>query len=273
MSHIILASGSPRRKELLQQVNLPFEVRVSSCEEVTTKSFPHEIVMELSEQKASAVASLLTEEEKEDCCIIGADTIVAISECPSNEEILLASSSQIHGEGILLDRNRQLSDEDIVFTRNDRILGKPASMEDARSMLELLSDQVHQVYTGVTLLCFRHGECRQNTFYEKTDVYFYPLTYEQIQAYVHLGVPAEHSISPSAQKKKSFIEAGWMLPSGAWNTDNGYPPTCMDKAGAYGIQGAAAAFVRKIDGDYNNVIGLPVARLLWEMNSLYADML
>lgn len=192
MKKIILASASPRRKELLEQVKLSFDIRVSSCEEIITKTIPYEVVMELSDQKASAVAALLTSEEKEDCCLIGADTIVAI---------------------------------------DDKILGKPAAPEEAFSMLQLLSDSIHQVYTGVTLIRFQNGNCTKKTFYEKTDVYFYPLTPEKIQAYIASG-------------------------------------DCMDKAGAYGIQGEAAAFVRKIDGDYNNVVGLPVARLLLEMETI-----
>lgn len=228
MKHYILASGSPRRKELLEQVNLSFQVRVSDCEETITKNIPCEIVMELSSQKAQAVATLLTPEEKEDCVLIGADTIVAIG---------------------------------------DKILGKPSSVQDAVTMLELLSDSVHQVYTGVTILHFQGDTCTQKTFYEKTDVYFYPLTKERILSYVRCGDPASQ-VNLSPEKKKQMIHAGWMDSTEAWNTENGFPPTCMDKAGAYGIQGAAAAFVKKIDGDYNNVVGLPVARLLWEMESL-----
>jgi len=189
MSHIILASASPRRKELLEQVKLTFQIRVSSCEEVITKTIPYEIVMELSEQKATDISSHLTDSEKEDCIVIGADTIVAYE---------------------------------------DQILGKPSSPENAYAMLRLLSGNIHQVYTGVTLIKYENGICQKKTFYEKTDVYFYPLTDEKIHAYIASG-------------------------------------NCMDKAGAYGIQCEAAAFVRKIDGDYNNVVGLPIARLLQEM--------
>ena len=189
MSLIILASASPRRKELLEQVNVKFQIRVSDCEEIITKTIPHEIVMELSSQKAEDICSHLTETEKEDCIIIGADTIVAYQ---------------------------------------NQILGKPSSPENAYEMLRFLSGNIHQVYTGVTLIKYEHGIRRQKSFYEKTDVYFYPLTDEKIHAYVASG-------------------------------------NCMDKAGAYGIQCEAAAFVKKIDGDYNNVVGLPIARLLQEM--------
>ena len=61
MSHIILASASPRRKELLEQVNVSFEIRVSNCEEVITQTIPHQIVMELSDQKATDICSQLSD--------------------------------------------------------------------------------------------------------------------------------------------------------------------------------------------------------------------
>ena len=191
MSHIILASGSPRRKELLTQVNLSFDVRVSSCEEIITKTIPSDIVMELSDIKASDVASRLSTSEKDDCYVIGADTIVAMK---------------------------------------DKILGKPANETEAYSMLESLSDSIHQVYTGVTLIHYKNGNMSKKSFFEKTDVHFYPLTPEKIKYYVSTG-------------------------------------DCLDKAGAYGIQEYAAAFVKKIDGCYNNVVGLPIARLLKEMEN------
>lgn len=192
MKHIILASGSPRRKELLTQVNLSFDVRVSSCEEIITKTLPHEIVMELSDLKASDIASNLPAEDAKDCYIIGADTIVANS---------------------------------------TQILGKPKDEKDAFDMLMSLSDSIHQVYTGVTLIHCENGNLTKKSFYEKTDVHFYPLSPEKIKAYIATGDP-------------------------------------MDKAGAYGIQGYAAAFVKKIDGCYNNVVGLPIARLLHEMEQM-----
>ena len=117
---------------------------------------------------------------------------------------------------------------DTIVAYEDQILGKPSSPENAYEMLRLLSGNVHQVYTGVTLIQYKNGISQKKTFHTKTDVYFYPLTDEEINAYIASG-------------------------------------NCMDKAGAYGIQCEAAAFVEKIDGDYNNVVGLPIARLLREM--------
>lgn len=211
MKKIILASASPRRKELLEQVNLSFEVRTSSCEERITKTNPNDIVMELSALKANDVAASLSQAEREDCLVIGADTVVAIGE---------------------------------------HILGKPADEKEAFSMLASLSNSCHQVYTGVTLLYFDHGHQKERTFFDKTDVYFYPLTPEKIHTYLTTG------------EKQNKTEHR------TWNTHNGHQPEWYDKAGAYGIQGYAAAFVKKIDGDYNNVVGLPVAHLLQEIENL-----
>ena len=188
---IILASASPRRKELLSQIGWEFDVRVSQVEENITKIHPGEIVEELSELKARAVFS----QTEEEVLVIGADTVVA---------------------------------------HKGTILGKPADPEDALRMLSALQGDTHQVYTGVTL-CVRHaGKEIVRTFYESTEVTFYPMSQEEIRWYIETGEP-------------------------------------MDKAGAYGIQGLAGRFVRQINGDYNNVVGLPSARLYQEIKQLQKD--
>lgn len=113
---------------------------------------------------------------------------------------------------------------DTVVSINNEILGKPADKDDARRMITLLSGNVHQVYTGVTL-SFNE---KKVTFSEKTDVEFYSLTQEEIEGYINTSEP-------------------------------------YDKAGAYGIQGKAGLLVKGINGDYYNVVGLPVARLKREI--------
>ena len=186
---IILASASPRRRELLEQIGLQFEVKVSNVQERITASKPGKIVEELSEQKARAVLEALTD-AKEDVLVIGADTIVS---------------------------------------KEDRILGKPRSMEHAVEMLEWLSGNTHEVYTGVTLFYKKAGEkllCK--TFHEMTKVHFYPMTDKEISEYVSTN-------------------------------------DCMDKAGSYGIQGFCARYIQGIEGDYNTVVGLPVGRLYQEI--------
>ena len=184
---VVLASASPRRKELLAQAGYQFTVITSDTDEITDKSMPDEIVEELSAMKAEAVAAQI----EEDTVIIGADTIVAVS---------------------------------------GRILGKPQDVTAAEEMLKTLQGNTHQVYTGVTLIEIQSGTRKVTTFSERTDVIMYPMTDEEIKAYIATGEP-------------------------------------MDKAGAYGIQGRAAIYIKKIDGDYNNVVGLPIARLYQELKS------
>lgn len=196
---IILASGSPRRKELLSQIGLSFTVRVSEADEHTEETKPEKLVCILSERKALAVWDELTEEEKKESILIGADTVVAV---------------------------------------DDRILGKPADETEAFQMIKLLQGRSHQVYTGVTIL--REGDMQpleegtstcsiqKKQFFEKTDVLVYSMSEEEITAYVKTGEP-------------------------------------LDKAGAYGIQGSFAAYIQGINGDYSNVVGLPVGRLYHEL--------
>ena len=191
MEIIVLASGSPRRKELLAKTGLKFSVVVSGGEEKAETSDPAETVEKLSLDKASAVADLL-QAEKEPQLIIGADTVVACD-----------------GE----------------------ILGKPSDREDAFRMLWKLQGQTHQVYTGVTLLLKKKHTWQAHTFSEKTDVQFYPVSREELLAYIETGEP-------------------------------------MDKAGSYGIQGGFGIYVKGICGDYNNVVGLPVGRLVYELKKL-----
>ena len=184
---LILASASPRRKELLAKTGLSFDILPAKGEETITKIIPAEVVMELSLQKAKEIADLQTE----DCIVIGADTIVA---------------------------------------KGDTIMGKPKDEADAFRMLDMISDDCHQVYTGVTII--RTGEQAETlTFAEKTDVYLYPISEKDIRAYIESGDP-------------------------------------MDKAGAYGIQGDFAVHVKGIQGDYYNVVGLPIGRVYQELQRM-----
>ncbi len=180
MKKLILASGSPRRKELLEQIGYEPVVMKSTIEEVITKTVPEEVVMELSSQKCLDVAGKI----KEEAVVLGADTIVV---------------------------------------RDGEILGKPGSEEEAVEMLRSLQGRDHQVYTGVALArTSAEGIGNTETFAVCTEVTVSPMTEQEIRSYVETGDP-------------------------------------MDKAGAYGIQGIFAKHVEKIRGDYNNVVGLPVA--------------
>ena len=183
-SKIILASQSPRRKELLAREKIPFSVYVTDTDETVSKSMsPKALVEELSYRKAKSAAQAFLGEY---VLIIAADTVVALK---------------------------------------DEIFGKPQNIEDARRMLGLLSGTVHSVFTGVTLAYVEKGK----VFYQKTvcetKVFFYPITEEEIDEYIETGEP-------------------------------------FDKAGSYAIQGIAAKFVEKIEGDFDNVVGLPVYAIL-----------
>ncbi len=174
---IILASNSPRRKELLQQVGIDFEVQAANVEEVTDKTKPDEVVMDLSLLKAKAIA-----DKNPGRVVLAADTVVAF---------------------------------------DGKILGKPSDEEDAFLMLSRLSGNTHQVYTGVAIV---DETGNINTFAECTEVVMYENSHELIKKYIATGEP-------------------------------------MDKAGAYGIQGKGAVLVKEIKGDYNNVVGLPLAKV------------
>ncbi len=182
---IILASKSPRRKELMTQVGLEFTCVVSDKEEKIESTIPREVVLNLSKQKAEDVYELVREECSEEMVIVGADTVVAF---------------------------------------DDVILGKPKDREDAKRMLKNLRGRSHSVWTGVTLIYDDGGKISTESFAEETKVYMYNMSDEEIDEYVESGEPD-------------------------------------DKAGAYAIQGLGARFVEKIEGDYNNVVGLPIGNV------------
>ncbi|MCM1091324.1 MAG: Maf family protein [Muribaculum sp.] len=203
---IILASASPRRRELLAQIGMEFEVMVSNVEERVTATLPAEVVQELSVQKAEAVLAMLRAGEDN----VGKD--VAGDDGTDAPALVIGA--------------------DTIVACDDEILGKPADEADAKRMLRLLSGRSHEVYTGVTMLlcpCLSAGDfVRRHTFFECTKVCFAPMTEAELAEYVATGDP-------------------------------------MDKAGAYGIQGFCARYIKGIKGDYNNVVGLPVGRLYQEL--------
>lgn len=192
--NVILASASPRRTELLKQAGMDHKIIVSDCEEHGVAHVPEEYVMELAGIKAGDVfQKYYNAHPKEDFVVIGADTVVAV-------------------EG--------------------KILGKPKSDEDAYDMLSMLQSNTHQVYTGVAICAYIDGIIKRNTFFESSDVEVYPMSKDEIEAYISTG-------------------------------------DCRDKAGAYGIQGQFAVHIKGIHGDYNNIVGLPIARLYQELKKMF----
>ncbi|HVZ95326.1 MAG TPA: Maf family nucleotide pyrophosphatase [Chitinophagaceae bacterium] len=192
MKKIILASQSPRRRQLLQWAEIPFEVIVSDADESYPASLsPFEAAAYIACNKALAVQNKITLQETNgnDYTIIGADTMVVLG---------------------------------------NEIIGKPAGREEAVSSLLLLSGKTHSVITGVCLLS---GE-KKKVFFEETLVEFFILTKQQAEHYVDVYHP-------------------------------------YDKAGAYAIQEwIGVVGIKSITGDFYNVMGLPVSRVVKELQTL-----
>ena len=227
---IILASASPRRRELLTQIGLDFEVVVSETEEKITSTEPAKVVEELSAQKAEAVWEKLCSMTASQGSVTNAERLdegSGVSRTDEGSEVF--EPEQTSGETTMTDT--LVLGADTVVACDGKILGKPADTEAAVAMLTMLQGRGHEVYTGVTILYEQNGERKTLTFHEKTTVHFYPMTDAQIREYVATGDP-------------------------------------MDKAGSYGIQGFCARYIRGIEGDYNNVVGLPVGRVYQELHGL-----
>lgn len=181
--NLILASASPRRREILSTLGIPFTVMTAETDEACELSQPGARVEEISKRKCLAVQALLQKNNRitEDTLILASDTLVTL-------------------DGIFL--------------------GKPADHEDARRMVNMLSGRGHTVASGIAL--WYRGKIV--TAHELTTVHFAPMSRQEIDCYVATEEP-------------------------------------MGKAGAYAIQGNASRYITGIEGDYFNVVGLPVRRL------------
>ncbi|SHJ85529.1 septum formation protein [Anaerocolumna jejuensis DSM 15929] len=186
MYKIILASGSPRRKEILEQAGVDFVIKASNAEEITDKTNPPEMVEDLARLKAEEIKK----KEEGEFLIISADTLVFLDGSP---------------------------------------LGKPKGREDAYHMLSSLSGRKHEVYTGVAIIIREKRKAEKElVFHQMSRVEVETLSKEQIEAYISSGEP-------------------------------------FDKAGAYAIQGKFAVHISGIEGEYNNIVGLPIARIYHEL--------
>ena len=146
---------------------------------------------------------------------------LAVEDCPEYLAKLKACDVSVGYEKCLVIG----CDTSVVI--DGKILNKPRSTNDARTMMQLLSGRKHKVITGCCL-CYMG---KTKSFSETTEVEFYPLTEKEIEEYINTAEP-------------------------------------YDKAGGYGIQGKGALLIEKINGDYFNVVGLPVSRLNQEMKKL-----
>ncbi len=183
---LILASNSPRRKTLLEQIGLNFRVLPSQIvEPIFEAGSPQEYALRLASAKAEDVSKLYPQ-----ALVLGADTIVVV---------------------------------------DDLVLGKPADVSDAVSMLKLLSGRSHEVITAYSLqLKDKHIN---QAYFVSTQVHFIILSDAEIQRYIDSGSP-------------------------------------FDKAGSYGIQDYSSVFVDRIDGCFYNVVGLPLSDLNSKLKQL-----
>lgn len=208
---LVLASASPRRLELLSQIGLEFTVMPSTKEENAKTTEAGALVQELSRQKAVDIWEQLSGGQGQN---------------PDADQEQISEETQEPNLNGKRQSELLVIGADTVVCCEGKILGKPHSREAAAEMLTALQGRSHEVYTGVTL----YSQSETVTFFECTQVEFYPMTEVEISEYIDSKEP-------------------------------------MDKAGAYGIQGLGARFVKGIRGDYNNVVGLPVGRLYQELKS------
>ena len=181
---LVLASASPRRRELLKSCYLNFSVEISDIDENINEESPIKLVQLLAMEKASTI---LERTKKDAPIVLGSDTIVVL---------------------------------------DNKILGKPTNKDDARKMLLSLSGKKHIVVTGVALV----SKEKSVQFYDETTVVFDEISPDLLELYLNTG-------------------------------------ESLDKAGSYGIQGPALSFIKKVEGSYSNVVGLPVDKVLSEIKS------
>lgn len=187
--HLVLGSQSPRRKQLLSYINIPFQILTADLDEVSDETAPDRIAMDLASQKARAVMDKAFGIENP--FIISSDTIVVL---------------------------------------DGKLYGKPKDKDDARAILNELSDKTHQVITGVSFLFVDQStkKLREHLFFDSTEVTFTEISKELMDDYIATG-------------------------------------ESLDKAGAYGIQGASLTFISNLSGSYSNVVGFPLDKVVGEL--------
>ncbi|MFA0159987.1 nucleoside triphosphate pyrophosphatase [Vibrio splendidus] len=213
--HLVLASGSPRRKELLSQLGYEFSVLVTDVEECKHgQETAEEYVKRLSLDKALAALSLLKDNPSEKQHVV-----------PSSDNVVSSVDNVAVGSGIValdsdaisLDSETVVLGSDTVVVSQGQVLEKPTDFADSKRMLTQLANERHQVMTAVSVV----SEEKQRTEIIITDVWFKPLSEQEIEQYWQTGEPC-------------------------------------DKAGSYGIQGLGGRFVTRIEGSYYAVVGLPL---------------
>ena len=184
---LILASQSPRRKEIFSWFHIPYKVSPADIDEELPIDDHQDYVQQVALAKAQVVFDKFADGNfSSPIMVVGADTTVALD--------------------------------------NERF-GKPTNIQDAKRMLKLLSGKTHQVYTGVSILWTENNKKNQTLLVEKTDVTFGVINNQLLEQYL-------------------------------------LTKDSLDKAGAYGVQGMAQAFIERIHGSYANVVGFPANQFL-----------
>ena len=189
---MILASASPRRKEILKEAGYKFDIIPSNATEEASYKRPSYFVEELATIKATDIERKVL-----------------------NPNFIYEDGKYLEGEVIIVGA-------DTIVCQKDRIMGKPKDEKDAYNMLKSLSGKKHQVYTGISVIRAVDGKVlKRRCMYVRTVVMIAELTDKEINDYIKTG-------------------------------------ECMDKAGAYAIQGKFAKHVERIEGNYSTVVGLPI---------------
>lgn len=188
----VLASASPRRKELVGHLKVPFEILTLNIPEESASSDPVKFSSEIAEAKGDAVFEKLKKEHPDNYYIVSADTIVVL---------------------------------------DNKIYGKPADRNEARLFLNELAGKSHSVFTAVSIILYNNGKKEKFGFVEETKVTFNKIPEALMERYLDTG-------------------------------------DSLDKAGAYGIQNGSLSFISKVDGDYANVVGFPLARFVTESEKI-----
>lgn len=213
---LVLASSSPRRQELIRVLNLPVTVQASDADETVPDDWePARVVEELSVRKAQAVLASLEPQKGRRRIVVGSDTIVV---------------------------------------QDGEVLGKPRDAEDAKRMLRLLQGREHLVYSG--LACLEAPE-------EGEDAAVYSSRLDYAGAESGLARLLLRGNGPSVWGAVGFIRSKvgfWPMSEEEIEAyvQSGAP---LDKAGAYGIQGAGSVYIRQIEGDFYSIMGLPLSLL------------
>ncbi|XNJ86668.1 Maf family protein [Vibrio cyclitrophicus] len=191
--HLVLASGSPRRKELLSQLGYEFSVLVTDVEECKhAQETAEEYVKRLSLDKALAALSLLKDNPSEKQNVISSSDTVD----PSFDNAAVGSEIvDLSSEAISLDSETVVLGSDTVVVSQGQVLEKPTNFADSKCMLTQLANDCHQVMTAVSVV----SEEKQRTEIIITDVWFKPLSEKEIEQYWQTGEPCDKAGSYGIQ--------------------------------------------------------------------------